>query len=102
MERFAERWDAKYPAISPSWLEDWDHLTVLCDYPPVIRRVIYTTNAIELLHYSLRKRLKTQSLPERRGDCQIALSRVTTRGATVDAADSGLDSCTQSVRDPIR
>jgi putative transposase len=58
LERFAERWDAKYPAISPSWLADWDRLTVIFDYPPAIRRVIYTTNAIESLHYSLRKVLK--------------------------------------------
>ena len=47
LERFAERWDAKYPAISPSWLADWDRLTVFFDYPPAIRRVVYTTNAIE-------------------------------------------------------
>ena len=58
LERFAERWDAKYPVISPSWLMDGDRLTVLCDYPPAIRRVIYTTNAIESLNYSLRKVLK--------------------------------------------
>jgi transposase-like protein len=58
LERFAERWDAKYPAISPSWLADWDRLTVLFDYPLAIRRVIYTTNAIESLNYSLRKVLK--------------------------------------------
>jgi transposase-like protein len=58
LERFADRWDAKYPAISPSGLTDWDRLTVLFDYPPAIRRVIYTTNAIESLHYSLRKVLK--------------------------------------------
>src|SRR6516162_7474717 len=58
LERFAERWDAKYPAISPSWLADWDRLTVLFEYPPAIRRAIYTTNAIESLNYSLRKVLK--------------------------------------------
>jgi putative transposase len=58
LERFAERWDSKYPAISPSWLADWDRLTVFFDYPPAIRRVIYTTNAIESLNYSLRKVLK--------------------------------------------
>jgi putative transposase len=58
LEQFAERWDAKYPAISPSWLMDWDRLTVQFDYPPAIRRAIYTTNAIESLNYSLRKVLK--------------------------------------------
>ena len=58
LERFAERWDAKYPAISPSWLADWDRLTVFFDYPPAIRRAVYTTNDIESLNYSLRKVLK--------------------------------------------
>jgi putative transposase len=62
LERFAERWDTKYPTISPSWLADWDRLTVLFDYPPEIRRVIYTTNAIESLNYTLRKRLKTRGV----------------------------------------
>jgi transposase-like protein len=62
LERFAERWDPKYPTISPSWLADWDRLTVLFDYPPAIRRVIYTTNAIESLNYTLRKRLKTRGV----------------------------------------
>jgi putative transposase len=58
LERFADRWDTKYPAISPSWLADWDRFTVFFDYPPAIRRASYTTNAIESLHYSLRKVLK--------------------------------------------
>ena len=58
LERFADRWDTKYPAISPSWRADWDRLTVFFDYPPAIRRAISTTNAIESLNYSLRKVLK--------------------------------------------
>jgi putative transposase len=62
LEHFAERWDAKYPTISPSWLADWDRLTVFFDYPPAIRRVVYTTNAIESLNYTLRKRLKTRGI----------------------------------------
>ena len=60
LERFAERWDAKYPAISPSWRKDWQRLTVFFDYSPEIRKVIYTTNAIESLNYSLRRMLKTR------------------------------------------
>jgi transposase-like protein len=58
LEHFAERWDSMYPAISPSWLADWDRLTVLFDSPPAIRRVISPTNASESLHDSLRKVLK--------------------------------------------
>jgi putative transposase len=60
LERFGQRWDEKYPAISPSWRGDWQRLTVFFDYPPQIRRVIYTTNAIESLNYSLRRVLKTR------------------------------------------
>jgi putative transposase len=47
LERFAERWEAKYPASSPSWLAAWARLTVFFDYPPAIRRAVYTTTAIE-------------------------------------------------------
>jgi putative transposase len=61
LDRFSEKWDLKYPAISPSWRADWQRLTVFFDYSPEIRKVIYTTNAIESLNYSLRKVLKTRS-----------------------------------------
>jgi len=44
--KFSGKWDKKYPAISPSRKKDWDRLTVFFDYPPEIRKVIYTTNAI--------------------------------------------------------
>lgn len=60
LERFSERWDEKYPAISPSWRADWPRLTVFFDYPREIRKVIYTTNAIESLNYSMRKVLKNR------------------------------------------
>jgi transposase-like protein len=60
LERFSERWDDKYPAISPSWRADWPRLSVFFDYPREIRKVIYTTNAIESLNYSMRKVLKNR------------------------------------------
>ena len=55
LERFADRWDTKYPAMSPSWLADWDRLTVFFDSPPAIRRAVSTTKAIESFNYALRK-----------------------------------------------
>ena len=58
LERVALTWDAHYPTISTSWRRDWTRLTVFFDYPPAIRKVLYTTNAIESLNYSLRKTLK--------------------------------------------
>ncbi|WP_303900877.1 IS256 family transposase [Thiohalomonas denitrificans] len=60
LERFSERWDDKYPAITPSWRADWQRLMVFFDYPREIRKVIYTTNAIESLNYSMRKVLKNR------------------------------------------
>jgi transposase-like protein len=60
LERFSERWDDKYPAIAPSWRADWQRLTVFFDYPREIRKVVYTTNAIESLNYSMRKVLKNR------------------------------------------
>jgi transposase-like protein len=60
LERFAEQWDAKYPAISPNWRADWTRLAVFFDYPPAIRKVTYTTNAIESLNDSPRRVLKNR------------------------------------------
>lgn len=60
LENFAEKWDQLYPTISPIWLRHWDNIIPFFDYPPDIRKVIYTTNAIESLNRSLRKVLKTK------------------------------------------
>ncbi len=62
LHAFSERWDEHYPAISPAWPRDWQRLTVFFDYLPAIRKIIYTTNAIESLNYSLRKVLKTKGV----------------------------------------
>lgn len=60
LERFEATWDTKYPTISPTWRPDWARLTVFFDFPPAIRKVIYPTNAIESLNFSLRKVLKSR------------------------------------------
>lgn len=60
LEAFAEKWDKPYPTISQIWLRHWEHITPFFDYPEDIRKVIYTTNAIESLNRSLRKVLKTK------------------------------------------
>ena len=59
-ERFGARWDAEYPLITRAWRKDWAVLTTFFDYPPDIRKVLYTTNAIESLNYSLRRVLKNR------------------------------------------
>jgi putative transposase len=62
LQRFAEKWDGKYPQISKSWLSHWPHLITLFEYPPDIRRVIYTTNAIESLNSVVRKATRQHKL----------------------------------------
>ena len=55
---FGNQWGTQYSAIVPSWENNWDRLTCFFDYPPEIRKVVYTTNANESLNYSLRKVIK--------------------------------------------
>ena len=62
LDRFAEKWDEKYPQISKSWHVNWPNLMTLFDYPQDIRKVIYTTNAIESLNSVIRKSVKTRKV----------------------------------------
>src|SRR5574343_613636 len=55
---FEDRWDKEYLPIGQSWRRDWSRLIPFFDYPPEIRKVIYTTNAIESVNMSLRKLTK--------------------------------------------
>jgi len=64
LERFAEKWDRKYPAISKSWKNRWNEVIPFMKFSPEIRRAVYTTNAIESVNYTLQRNLKTrQSFP---------------------------------------
>ncbi len=60
LQRFAEKWDARYPTISHGWLEHWEQITPFLAFPQDVRRVIYTTNSIEALHRQTRKIIKTR------------------------------------------
>ncbi|HTV84456.1 MAG TPA: IS256 family transposase [Dyella sp.] len=55
---FDAKWDAQYLPIGQSWRRNWERLIPFFDFSPEIRRVIYTTNAIESVNYSLRKLTK--------------------------------------------
>jgi transposase-like protein len=64
LERFAEKWDGKYPSISKSWRSRWNEVIPFMKFSPEIRKAIYTTNAIESVNYTLQRNLKTrQSFP---------------------------------------
>lgn len=57
-----DKWGAKYPASVTSWRNNWPQLSVYFKYPPEIRRLIYTTNAIENFNRQLRKVTKAKSV----------------------------------------
>ena len=59
---FSEKWDSSYPHISKSWSAHWDNLMIFLQYPEEIRKVIYTTNAIESLNSQLRKVTKNKKV----------------------------------------
>jgi len=62
LEEFRENWVKKYPSILKSWDANWTELTTFFEYPPEIRHLIYTTNAVEAYHRQLRKFTKTKSI----------------------------------------
>jgi putative transposase len=60
LSEFIAKWGNRYQAIGKLWKENWDRVTPFFDFPPEVRRVMYTTNAVESLHMSLRKIIKTR------------------------------------------
>lgn len=60
LKEFISQWGDKYQAIGKLWKDNWDRVTPFFEFPADVRRVIYTTNAVESLHMSLRKIIKTR------------------------------------------
>jgi putative transposase len=60
LDEFEAKWGEAYPPIVKSWRNNWTRIIPFFDYPPEIRRVIYTTNAIESVNMSLRKITKNR------------------------------------------
>ena len=61
LEEFGEKWNSKYPQIYKSWEQNWAELSTFFKYPAEMRRLIYTTNAVEGFHRMLRKFTKTKT-----------------------------------------
>jgi transposase-like protein len=62
LEQFARTWDAQYPQIAKSWSTHWPNLRTIFEYPPEIRKAIYTTNAIESLNSVIRAATKRRKV----------------------------------------
>lgn len=62
LDAFDEKWSSKYPKIAVSWRTNWANLSTYFKYPEEVRRLIYTTNAIEGFNRQLRKVTKSKSV----------------------------------------
>jgi len=60
LQELEKKWK-DYPSVSQVWRRNWDHITPMFQYPPEIRKAMYTTNAVESLNRSLRKIIKTRA-----------------------------------------
>jgi len=60
LDDFEEEWGPKYPSIAPSWRRAWQEVIPFFGFPPDVRKIIYTTNAIESLNRVIRKTTKTR------------------------------------------
>jgi putative transposase len=83
---FESKW-TKYPAIARLWREQWERVTPFFVFPQEVRKVVYTTNAVESLHMSLRKIIKTRgSFPSEEAAMKLlylALMKVVGKWETV-------------------
>ncbi len=63
------KWGAKYPIVIKSWRRKWENMSVYFKYPVPIRKVIYTTNAVEAVHRQFRRLTKTKGLSPMKTVC---------------------------------
>jgi putative transposase len=87
LQNLSEKWGARYPTIAPIWRRNWDRVIPFFAFPAEIRRIIYTTNAVESLNMSLRKIIKTRgAFPSEEAGIKLlflALNNVIQRWETV-------------------
>lgn len=62
LDDFSEKWSEKYPQIERSWRRHWENLITMFDYPDEIRKIFYTTNAIESLNSVIRKAIRNRKI----------------------------------------
>ena len=105
-DAFSAKWDARYPDISALWRRHWEQVIPFFAFPEEIRRIIYTTNAVESLNMSLRKIIKTRgSFPSEDAALKLlflALRNVIERWETVQHWKAALTRFTVLWEDRIR
>lgn len=88
LTEFESSWP-KYPAIARLWRENWERVIPFFAFPEEVRKIVYTTNAVESLHMSLRKIIKTRgSFPSEEAAMKLlylALTKVVAKWQTVQS-----------------
>jgi len=62
LEVFSEKWNNQYASIGKMWERNWENIITIFDYPDEIRKIIYTTNAIESLNSVIRKSIRNRKI----------------------------------------
>jgi putative transposase len=105
LSEFEAKWP-KYPAIGKLWREQWERVIPFFAFPVEVRKVVYTTNAVESLHMSLRKIIKTRSsFPSEEAALKLlylALSKVISKWDTVQNFKQMLNYLETSCGDRMR
>lgn len=106
LEAFAAKWDSRYPTIGALWQRHWPQVIPFFAFPDEVRRIIYTTNAVESLNMSLRKIIKTRgSFPSEEAALKLlflALRNIVDRWETVQHWRAALTRFTVLWDDRIR
>lgn len=105
LSEFETKWP-KYPAIARLWRDQWERVIPFFAFPEEVRKVVYTTNAVESLHMSLRKIIKTRgSFPTEEAAIKLlylALTKVAAKWETVQSWKQMLNYLDTFCRDRIR
>jgi putative transposase len=65
LDEFEAAWGKRYPAIGQMWRRAWEHVVPFFAFAPSIRKMIYTTNAVEALHLAAQGHQDPRQLPKR-------------------------------------
>ena len=103
MAAFEQKWGAKYPTIGKQWRRHWGDIIAVFDFPEPIRKVIYTTNAIESVNSVIRKFTRNRKAVSQRGECvEVGVDGDPRSVVEVDDADRGLEGGIEPLRNRVR
>ena len=102
LETFDETWGQRFPVITQAWLNAWEYVIPFLAFPPEVRRVIYTTNAIEALNRQLRKAIKTKGHFPTEDAARKLIYLAVTNAVPAWTRTRKLDRGAAGVQDPLR